>query len=48
MNDTLLLLGVDGGGTQCRARLCAPSGTMLGEGRAGPANIHLGLDESFA
>jgi glucosamine kinase len=44
----MLLLGVDGGGTRCRARLCAPSGTRLGEGVAGPANIRLGRDESLA
>jgi glucosamine kinase len=47
------LLGVDGGGTQCRARLTERSfrgdpGTVLGEGVAGPANIRLGLLESFA
>jgi glucosamine kinase len=28
--------------------LCAPSGTALGEGAAGPANIRRGLDVSFA
>jgi glucosamine kinase len=43
-----LFLGVDGGGTQCRARLCDRSGSCLGEGIAGPANIRLGLEESFA
>lgn len=43
-----LLLGVDGGGTRCRARLCAPSGTKLAEAVAGPANIRLGLEESLA
>jgi glucosamine kinase len=43
-----LFLGVDGGGTRCRARLCAPSGSRLGEGVAGPANIRLGSDESLA
>ncbi len=48
MRSDSLLLGVDGGGTQCRARLCAPSGAKLGEGAAGPANIRLGLDVSFA
>jgi len=48
VNERLLLLGVDGGGTQCRARLCGSDGTILGEGAAGPANIRLGLDESFA
>jgi glucosamine kinase len=48
VDETLLLLGVDGGGTRCRARLCDINGTILGEGSAGPANIRLGLDESFA
>jgi len=43
-----LLLGVDGGGTGCRARVADPSGTVLGEGAAGPANIRFGLRESFA
>jgi len=45
---TTLLLGVDGGGTACRARLCEPSGRVLGEGAGGPANIRFGLEESFA
>jgi glucosamine kinase len=48
VDERLLLLGVDGGGTRCRARLCDSGGTILGEGSAGPANIRLGLDESFA
>ncbi len=43
-----LLLGVDGGGTCCRARLCLPSGEKLGEGIAGPANIRLDLEQGFA
>jgi len=43
-----LLLGVDGGGTHCRARLSRRSGTTLGEGISGPANIRLGLEQSFA
>jgi len=43
-----LLLGVDGGGTRCRARLCDFSGKTLGAGMAGPANIRLGVDESLA
>jgi glucosamine kinase len=37
-----LFIGVDGGGTQCRARLCDASGKVLGEGRGGPANVRLG------
>lgn len=47
MDGGLLFLGVDGGGTLCRARLCDGSGTVLGEGKAGPANIRLGLDDSI-
>src|SRR5262245_30291449 len=45
--DTILLLGVDGGGTRCRARLATPAGDVLGEGAGGPANIRFGLDEAF-
>jgi glucosamine kinase len=42
-----LLLGVDGGGTRCRARLTTPEGSTLGEAMAGPANIRFGLEQSF-
>ncbi len=48
MKKEVYLLGVDGGGTRCRARLCSFSGKTLGEGLAGPANIRIGLEESFA
>jgi len=34
-----LYLGIDGGGTGCRAAVADGSGRILGEGRAGPANI---------
>jgi glucosamine kinase len=44
----VLLLGVDGGGTRCRARLSTLSGQTLGDAVAGPANLRLGLDLSFA
>ena len=47
MNANALLLGVDGGGTRSRARLCASSGSKLGEATAGPANIRFGLEQSF-
>jgi glucosamine kinase len=43
-----LLLGVDGGGTSCRARLTDVAGSKLGEATAGPANIRFGLERSFA
>src|SRR5262249_21539588 len=44
----LLLLGVDGGGTRCRARLADAQGTVLGDGAAGPANLRLGVQDSLA
>jgi glucosamine kinase len=47
MGPNALLLGVDGGGTQCRARLCTLSGAKLGEATTGPANIRFGLERSF-
>jgi glucosamine kinase len=47
VNANVLLLGVDGGGTSCRARLCAFSGEVLGEATTGPANLRLGLEQSF-
>ncbi|MEP9372254.1 N-acetylglucosamine kinase [Mesorhizobium sp. KR1-2] len=34
-----LVLGIDGGGTSCRAALATASGTVLGRGKSGPANI---------
>jgi glucosamine kinase len=48
MDRTVLFLGVDGGGTRCRARLCQTQGGVLGEGSAGPANLRFGVDEAFA
>jgi glucosamine kinase len=42
-----LFLGVDGGGTGCRARLCDAAGARLGEAEGGPANIRLGLAQAF-
>ena len=48
LNENALYLGVDGGGTRCRARLCDASGFVLGEGLAGPANIRFGVEESLS
>lgn len=48
MGPNALLLGIDGGGTQCRARLCDATGAKLGEATAGPANIRFGLERSFS
>ncbi len=36
-----LFIGVDGGGSHCRARLRDASGTLLGAGAAGPGNARL-------
>ena len=42
-----LFLGVDGGGTKCRARIMSQDGMTLGSGSGGNANIGLGLDVVF-
>jgi glucosamine kinase len=38
-----LFLGIDAGGTHCRARLVDADGKLLGTGHAGPANLTLGI-----
>lgn len=40
-------LGVDGGGTGCRARLEDATGLVLGQGIAGPASTRFGIDASW-
>jgi glucosamine kinase len=47
MDDQPLFLGVDGGGTSCRACIADAAGSRLGEGRAGSANTRLGLEHVF-
>jgi glucosamine kinase len=47
VGEQILFLGVDGGGTGCRARLADQAGAVLGEGTAGPANIRVSLEESL-
>ena len=44
----VLLLGIDGGGTTCRARLTDWSGHIRGQATSGPANIRFGLQQSIA
>jgi glucosamine kinase len=39
-----LFLGVDGGGTRCRARLETEDGRVLGHGVSGPASMRFGID----
>ena len=43
-----LFLGVDGGGTGCRARIEDAKGSLLGTGIAGPAALRLGIDRALA
>ncbi|MEA1648585.1 BadF/BadG/BcrA/BcrD ATPase family protein [Nitrospirillum sp. BR 11164] len=45
--DDALYLGVDGGGTGCRARLEDAAGTVLGQGIAGPAATRFGIEASW-
>ncbi len=46
MNSDLYFIGIDGGGTKCRVILQDKSGTQIGEGISGPANIM--RDETLA
>jgi glucosamine kinase len=39
-----LYLGVDAGGTSCKARLTDASGRVLGVGTSGPANTRIGIE----
>jgi glucosamine kinase len=43
-----LLVGVDGGGTGCRARIVDATGGLLGTGIAGPAALRIGVDRAMA
>jgi glucosamine kinase len=43
-----LFVGVDGGGSGCRARLENAEGCLLGTGIAGPAALRIGIDKAFA
>jgi glucosamine kinase len=38
-------LGIDAGGTRCRARLISSTGEVIGQGEAGPANTGIGIDQ---
>lgn len=42
-----LYIGIDGGGTNCRARLYDETGKILCDAQSGPANIRLGFDNAW-
>ncbi|NOH80308.1 N-acetylglucosamine kinase [Vibrio sp. RE86] len=41
-------VGIDGGGTSCRARIRNEDGTLIGEAKSGSANILLGVDVAMS
>lgn len=43
-----LYLGIDGGGSKCRAVIASEDGRVLGEGLGGPANPYFGLEHAIA
>ncbi|MDO6693531.1 BadF/BadG/BcrA/BcrD ATPase family protein [Aliiglaciecola sp. 3_MG-2023] len=45
-SDDSLILGIDGGGTKCKAVLMSPDNVVLGEGTAGPGNPVYGLEQA--
>jgi len=48
MTDSPLFMGVDGGGTGCRARIADAAGRTLGAGHSAPAAVRLGLERALA
>lgn len=44
---TTTYLGIDGGGTRCRARIEDENGRILGEASSGPATTRIGLDKAW-
>jgi glucosamine kinase len=47
VTQSALYLGVDGGGSRCRARIEDEYGAALGEGSSGPATTRLGIDQAW-
>jgi glucosamine kinase len=45
---TTYYLGVDAGGSHCRARVTNEAGDILGSGHGGPANARIGLESLYA
>src|SRR5262245_35068384 len=40
-------LGIDGGGTRCRARIEDEGGRLLGEASSGPATTRIGIEKAW-
>ncbi|WP_260596582.1 BadF/BadG/BcrA/BcrD ATPase family protein [Sphingomonas endolithica] len=40
-------LGIDAGGSNCRARLVDAQGVVIGQGRSGPANARIGIEPLY-
>jgi len=40
-------LGIDGGGSRCRARIEDGNGRLLGEGISGPATTRIGVEKAW-
>src|SRR5215510_14416225 len=47
VNRDMLYLGVDGGGSRCRARIEDEHGAVPGVGGSGPATTRLGVDDAW-
>jgi glucosamine kinase len=47
MSSIDFLIGIDGGGTRTRARLCDGGGRVLGEGVAGPSALGQGAEQAW-
>ena len=45
---TTYYVGIDGGGTSCRARIREASGRLIGEAKSGSANILLGVEVAMS
>jgi glucosamine kinase len=45
---TQWIVGIDGGGTSCRARICNSQGKHLSDAKTGSANILLGVDVAMS
>jgi glucosamine kinase len=42
-----LYIGIDGGGSSCRARIETEDGAIIGRGLSGPATMRLGIEKSW-